>query len=318
MSDGGSADRSAIVRTIGSYRILEELGRGAMGIVYLGEDLRLRRKVALKALSAALGGDTQSKERLRREAWAAAALAHSGIATVFALEKQENERALALPPTATRPSRRNRSTPIGPPTSPCRPADGEGVPHRPDTRDGILGCVQHLQQQRRPAPDHELWYRVVAAQHDYRASHLPDRRPPGVVMGAGEPPSRRISAESIRLTSRRAPLRRTWPSRRRDRRSREWPCGGGSRRQSSRASQYRQADFSHDRHEPFMGAKAIPFRIDLDIEDGLVASLVCFFQPVKRLRVVTKCGMKEAIVGTPAWERSAQPPVAFGCIPACP
>ena len=62
-----------------------------MGIVYLGEDLRLHRKVALKALSAALAGDTQSKERLRREARAAAALAHPGIATVFALEEQGDE-----------------------------------------------------------------------------------------------------------------------------------------------------------------------------------------------------------------------------------
>jgi hypothetical protein len=57
-----------------------------MGVVYLAEDTRLNRTVALKALSPLALGDPVRKERLRREARAAAGLTHPGIATVYALE----------------------------------------------------------------------------------------------------------------------------------------------------------------------------------------------------------------------------------------
>jgi len=79
------------VRQIGPYVIRGELGRGGMGVVYLAEDVRLGRTVALKSLPAALAGDPQRRERLRREARAAASLSHPGIATVYALEEFEGE-----------------------------------------------------------------------------------------------------------------------------------------------------------------------------------------------------------------------------------
>ena len=72
---------------IGHYTVVRELGRGAMGRVYLARDSRLGRQVALKALAPHLTGDPSHRERLKREARAAAGLAHSGICTVYALEE---------------------------------------------------------------------------------------------------------------------------------------------------------------------------------------------------------------------------------------
>jgi len=72
---------------IGSYTIVREIGRGGMGLVYLATDSRLGRTVALKALAPHLLRDPLQRERLRREARAAAALSHPGICTVYALEE---------------------------------------------------------------------------------------------------------------------------------------------------------------------------------------------------------------------------------------
>ena len=78
---------SMIGRQIGSYRIVEEIGRGGMGVVYAASDERLGRMVALKALPAAYTSDPARRARLTREARAAAALSHPAIATIFALEE---------------------------------------------------------------------------------------------------------------------------------------------------------------------------------------------------------------------------------------
>jgi serine/threonine protein kinase len=74
-------------QTLGPYRILAEAGRGGMGRVYRAMDTRLNRTVAIKSLPASLAADASSRERLRREARAAAALSHPGICTVHALEE---------------------------------------------------------------------------------------------------------------------------------------------------------------------------------------------------------------------------------------
>jgi hypothetical protein len=80
---------------IGPYIVRHEIGRGGMGIVYLADDTRLSRRVALKALAPDVGRDSRRRERLRQEARAAAALSHPGIATVYALEEIGDELYLA-------------------------------------------------------------------------------------------------------------------------------------------------------------------------------------------------------------------------------
>jgi predicted Ser/Thr protein kinase len=82
-------------KQIGPYVVRGELGRGGMGVVYLAEDVRLGRTVALKALPDLLANDALRRERLRREARAAAALSHPGIAVVYALEEFDGELFMA-------------------------------------------------------------------------------------------------------------------------------------------------------------------------------------------------------------------------------
>ena len=71
--------------TLGSYRILEKLGEGGMGEVYLADDERLRRRVALKVLPAAFANDPDRRQRFEREVRAVSALNHPNILTLFDL-----------------------------------------------------------------------------------------------------------------------------------------------------------------------------------------------------------------------------------------
>jgi Tol biopolymer transport system component len=75
-----------IGRTLNHYRILKLLGRGGMGEVYLAEDTRLARKVALKMLSPQVAEDRQLRLRFEREARAVAALNHPNIVTIHSVE----------------------------------------------------------------------------------------------------------------------------------------------------------------------------------------------------------------------------------------
>jgi len=74
---------------IGSYQVLERLGSGGMGEVYLAYDPRLDRRVAIKLLPAHLAADAVARERLRREALAAAALDHPFICKIFEIGEDQ-------------------------------------------------------------------------------------------------------------------------------------------------------------------------------------------------------------------------------------
>jgi serine/threonine protein kinase len=69
-------------KTLGPYKIVEQLGAGGMGEVYLAEDTRLGRKVAIKVLPEQFAGDPERLARFEQEARAAAALNHPHIAAV--------------------------------------------------------------------------------------------------------------------------------------------------------------------------------------------------------------------------------------------
>src|SRR5882724_12439650 len=74
---------SMIGRTVSHYRILETLGEGGMGVVYLAEDTLLGRRVAIKTIHSRAGAeDRQFRARFLREARAVSALSHPHIATI--------------------------------------------------------------------------------------------------------------------------------------------------------------------------------------------------------------------------------------------
>jgi serine/threonine protein kinase/cytochrome c-type biogenesis protein CcmH/NrfG len=76
---------------ISHYRIIEKLGAGGMGEVFLAQDLRLERKVAIKVLHAKWIGDVQAKKRLLKEAKAAAKLDHPNICTVHEVNEEGDD-----------------------------------------------------------------------------------------------------------------------------------------------------------------------------------------------------------------------------------
>jgi Tol biopolymer transport system component/predicted Ser/Thr protein kinase len=82
--------------TIGHYRILDLLGKGGMGEVFVAEDTRLHRRVALKVLPQLFAADPDHRERFEREARAVAALNHPNIVTIHSVEEHDGRLFLTM------------------------------------------------------------------------------------------------------------------------------------------------------------------------------------------------------------------------------
>jgi serine/threonine protein kinase/Flp pilus assembly protein TadD len=88
--------KSLLGKVIGPYRLRHLLGKGGMGEVYLAEDTRLSRLVALKFLAPHLTTDTWAKRQLVKEAQAVARLNHPNICTVYGLEEVDGHSFIVM------------------------------------------------------------------------------------------------------------------------------------------------------------------------------------------------------------------------------
>src|SRR6201988_109688 len=82
--------------TLGPYEIISKLGEGGMGEVYLAEDTRLHRKVALKILPTDLASNKDRMRRFEQEATSAAALNHPNIAHIYEIDEAEGINFIAM------------------------------------------------------------------------------------------------------------------------------------------------------------------------------------------------------------------------------
>ena len=114
------------------YRVIGEIGRGGMGLVFKAEDLQLKRIVAIKFLSAELVGGADHRSRFLREARMASALSHPHICVIHEIGEENGAPYIAMEYVAGRPLKEavaaGRS---GRRRCPLRPRNGVGHPTRP-------------------------------------------------------------------------------------------------------------------------------------------------------------------------------------------
>ena len=156
---------------IGRFRVLELLGRGAMGVVYRGIDEILDRPVALKVM-AGHGIETDARMRFRREAQAAAKLQHPNIITIYELGDHQGAPFMALEllegagPAARHRGRhppRSQGNAAGDPANPGGPRARPRARHRPPRHQAL----EHLPAAATACEDHGLRRRTPRGRRDH-------------------------------------------------------------------------------------------------------------------------------------------------------
>jgi len=107
------------------YGILEPIGKGAMGEVYLAEDTKLDRKVALKVLPLELADNDGRRDRFQREAKALAALNHPNIVAIHSVEESDGIHFITMELVKGKPFEKDAGDPGA--ATPCDPIGGETV-----------------------------------------------------------------------------------------------------------------------------------------------------------------------------------------------
>ena len=87
---------SVLLQSISHYRIIQKLSAGGMGEVYLAEDTRLDRKIAIKLVTSELAADPIARKRLLREARAAAKLDHPNICAIYEVDEVEHQSYIVM------------------------------------------------------------------------------------------------------------------------------------------------------------------------------------------------------------------------------
>src|SRR5262245_39557548 len=163
LEEGGAIAREgSTAGRIGHYRLLDEIGRGGQGIVYVAEDTSIHRRVALKVLKGMGSLSEDSLARFRREAEAASRLDHPGICAVYeaaldgnvpyiAMRLVEGESLAARLASARSQGRASAGTSFDPLADVEVPQGGPATdpsptPSGPTTRAEIMRVVQLIER----------------------------------------------------------------------------------------------------------------------------------------------------------------------------
>ena len=91
-----AAEDDLVGRKVGNFEIVEIIGRGGMGVVYLARDTKLKRSVAVKSIPVEMQADSTARKRFRREAELLASLNHPNIAVIHEIIEEEKSGYLIL------------------------------------------------------------------------------------------------------------------------------------------------------------------------------------------------------------------------------